>query len=211
MLAAPGVALPSCPPSSAAPAGNLWALAVKSLSRQTDIVLNKTDLWSVSTGQSVKVIYAMAIVLTYPLQMWPVLEITWEKYVLGHWVQREDRWYELWETLYRSGLVLLTYLVAIVLPNLDFIISLLGVFCLSMLGITFPALMEVSWLQVDLSLFAMCMAAGAESFAVCSTDMHSLPDRLRTVEMDAGEGRIGCIYGGLCPGCGFVDEYCGPF
>lgn len=33
--------------------------------------------------------------------------------------------------------------IALALPNLDFVISLLGVFCLSMLGITFPALMEV--------------------------------------------------------------------
>ncbi|XP_052132896.1 proton-coupled amino acid transporter-like protein CG1139, partial [Frankliniella occidentalis] len=60
------------------------------------------------TGQSVKVIYALAIVLTYPLQMWPVLEITWGKYVSGYLLQRDDRWYELWESLYRAALVLLT-------------------------------------------------------------------------------------------------------
>ncbi|XP_034254254.1 proton-coupled amino acid transporter-like protein CG1139 [Thrips palmi] len=122
------------------------------------ITLNMPDDWCVALdsrsarfrgGRAVKVVYAAAIVLTYPLQVWPVLEITWEKYA-ARWLsdsqgdgEGRGRWNWLWETMYRSLLVLLTFLIAITLPNLDFIISLLGVFCLSMLGITFPALMEM--------------------------------------------------------------------
>lgn len=60
------------------------------------------------TGQTVKVIYALAVALTYPLQLWPVIEIVWNKYALQHWVAAEGEWLWLWETIFRVSLVLLT-------------------------------------------------------------------------------------------------------
>ncbi|KAG8232779.1 hypothetical protein J437_LFUL013259 [Ladona fulva] len=89
-------------------------------------------------AQSVKVMIAVAIFLTYGLQFYVPMEIIW-KGLKPHCSQRPA----LYEYLIRTVLVVLTVCIAAAIPNLGPFISLVGAVCLSTLGIMFPAIIEV--------------------------------------------------------------------
>lgn len=88
--------------------------------------------------QSVKMMIALAILITYSLQFYVPVEIMW-KNLKKNFPEKE----RLMEFVFRLFLSSLTILIAILVPNLGGFISLVGAVCLSMLGLIFPAVIEL--------------------------------------------------------------------
>ncbi|KAL3274753.1 hypothetical protein HHI36_019540 [Cryptolaemus montrouzieri] len=88
-------------------------------------------------AQSVKLMIAVAIFFTYSLQFYVPMQIIW-KNVKTKFTSRPN----LSEYVIRISLIILTVVLAIVIPNLSGFISLVGAVCLSMLGLIFPAIIE---------------------------------------------------------------------
>ncbi|XP_015588479.1 proton-coupled amino acid transporter-like protein pathetic isoform X2 [Cephus cinctus] len=89
-------------------------------------------------AQSVKVMIAIAIFLTYGLQFYVPMEIIW-KNIKQYFGSRKL----LAEYVMRVVFVVFTVGVAIAIPNLGPFISLVGAVCLSTLGLMFPSLIEL--------------------------------------------------------------------
>ncbi|XP_023315117.1 proton-coupled amino acid transporter-like protein pathetic isoform X2 [Trichogramma pretiosum] len=89
-------------------------------------------------AQSVKVMIATAIFLTYGLQFYVPMEIIWKniKHIFG---SRKV----VAEYIVRIVLVTFTVGMAIAIPNLGPFISLVGAICLSTLGLMFPSIIEL--------------------------------------------------------------------
>ncbi|XP_076673489.1 proton-coupled amino acid transporter-like protein pathetic isoform X2 [Andrena cerasifolii] len=89
-------------------------------------------------GQVVKLLIALAVLFTYGLQYFVALEIMWSsiKDKFSHKFQG------LCETLFRAFMVLLTVVVALIVPDLGPFISLVGAIFFSILGISIPAIVE---------------------------------------------------------------------
>lgn len=79
----------------------------------------------------------IAIFLTYALQFYVPMEIIW-KNVQGNFGHHKNAA----EYGIRAGLVILTVLIAIAIPNLGPFITLIGAVCLSTLGLIVPAVVE---------------------------------------------------------------------
>ncbi|XP_077301655.1 proton-coupled amino acid transporter-like protein acs [Arctopsyche grandis] len=96
-------------------------------------------------SQVVKVIFAIAIFISYGLQCYVPVELIWNTYIKK---RVEGSEYKLvYEYILRVALVLATFILAIAIPRLSLFISLFGALCLSAMGIAFPAIMElcVAW------------------------------------------------------------------
>ncbi|XP_014208816.1 proton-coupled amino acid transporter-like protein pathetic [Copidosoma floridanum] len=89
-------------------------------------------------GQAVNILITLAIILTYGLQFFVPLEIIWNtiKHKFSH------RWEFLGATVMRILMVLLTVSVAMLVPDLEPFISLVGSVFFSILGIFIPAFIE---------------------------------------------------------------------
>ncbi|XP_026317007.1 proton-coupled amino acid transporter-like protein CG1139 isoform X2 [Hyposmocoma kahamanoa] len=90
-------------------------------------------------AQSAKGIFAVAIFLSIPLQNFVAYEILWRKF--NHKISGKKRC--LADYALRVVLVIIPYLAAIAIPRLGPFISLMGAFCLSLLAVVFPAIMDV--------------------------------------------------------------------
>lgn len=88
-------------------------------------------------GQSVKLMIAVAIFLTYSLQFYVPMEIIWKN--VRHWFGAKKN---LAEYSIRIALIVMTVCIAIAVPDLGPFISLVGAVCLSFLGLIFPAVIE---------------------------------------------------------------------
>ncbi|XP_050086530.1 proton-coupled amino acid transporter-like protein CG1139 [Anopheles aquasalis] len=91
-------------------------------------------------AQCVKGMLAFAIYITHGLACYVAIDITWNDYLrksLG--TSPRSTFYEY---ITRTVLVLITFLLAVAIPNLELFISLFGALCLSALGIAFPALIQ---------------------------------------------------------------------
>ncbi|XP_072399590.1 proton-coupled amino acid transporter-like protein pathetic isoform X1 [Diabrotica undecimpunctata] len=88
-------------------------------------------------AQSVKVMIAVAIFCTYALQFYVPMEIIW-KAVKNNFNRKTLAEYSI-----RASLVIVTVVMAILIPNLGAFISLVGAVCLSMLGLIFPSIIEL--------------------------------------------------------------------
>lgn len=94
---------------------------------------------------AIKVMFAIAIFISYALQCYVPVEIIWKNYLFkrydGTGNERKA------EYVLRILVVLATFVLAVAIPRLGLFISLFGAFCLSALGIAFPAIMElcVAW------------------------------------------------------------------
>ncbi|XP_050465995.1 proton-coupled amino acid transporter-like protein CG1139 isoform X2 [Cataglyphis hispanica] len=104
-------------------------------------------------SQSIKIMFAVAIFITYALQAYVPVEIIWNTY-LDHRIKNRKI---LWEYVCRTVITLATFILAIAIPRLGLFISLFGALCLSALGIAFPAIIEicVQWPAKD---FGLCKA-----------------------------------------------------
>lgn len=89
-------------------------------------------------AQAVKILIAAAVVFTYGLQLFVPLEIIWNaiKPFFSH------RYAAMGESMMRICIVLLTVILAILVPELDPFISLVGAIFFSILGISIPAVVE---------------------------------------------------------------------
>ncbi|XP_055378767.1 proton-coupled amino acid transporter-like protein CG1139 [Condylostylus longicornis] len=92
-------------------------------------------------AQVVKAMFALAMYFTYPLQGYVPIDIIWYQY-LSKKLQDHPR-KKLIEFSIRLGIVMCTFLAAVAIPNIGLFLALIGAFCLTLLGIAFPALIEV--------------------------------------------------------------------
>ncbi|TMW51461.1 hypothetical protein DOY81_003432, partial [Sarcophaga bullata] len=92
-------------------------------------------------AQVTKIIFAITTWISYALQGYVTADIIWHKY-LSRRVKDTSK-HVLFELLTRAAIVLLTFCAAILIPNLSLFLSLVGSFCLSILGIIFPALLQI--------------------------------------------------------------------
>jgi len=90
-------------------------------------------------AQSVKIMIAVAIFFTYALQFYVPMEIIWKAFKNMFSNERQN----FANNAIRIGLVFLTVVLAILIPNLGGFISLVGAVCLSMLGLIFPAIIDL--------------------------------------------------------------------
>ncbi|GAB1868901.1 Proton-coupled amino acid transporter 1 [Camponotus japonicus] len=90
-------------------------------------------------SQSIKIMFAIAIFITYALQAYVPVEIMWNTYLDPRIKNRKI----LWEYVCRTGVTLATFVLAIAIPRLGLFISLFGALCLSALGIAFPAIIDI--------------------------------------------------------------------
>lgn len=89
-----------------------------------------------SLAQSVKIMIAIAVFLTYALQFYVPMEIIWKA------MKNSYQNPKMAERVIRYSLIVLTVVIAICVPNLGGFISLVGAVCLSMLGMIFPAIID---------------------------------------------------------------------
>ncbi|EGI61589.1 Proton-coupled amino acid transporter 4 [Acromyrmex echinatior] len=89
-------------------------------------------------AQVVKALIALAVLFTYGLQLFVPLEIMWNsiKHLFNH------KFLALGETVMRICIVMLTVVFALLVPDLDPFISLVGAIFFSILGISIPAVVE---------------------------------------------------------------------
>ncbi|KAL1117150.1 hypothetical protein AAG570_004477 [Ranatra chinensis] len=92
-------------------------------------------------AHSVNIIFAIAIFISYALQCYVPVEIIWNTYMKQKLENSNKKL--LIEYLMRTGVVLLTFILALAIPRLGLFISLFGALCLSTLGITFPAIIDI--------------------------------------------------------------------
>lgn len=88
-------------------------------------------------AQMVKGLLAFGIFITHGLACYVAIDITWNDYIGKRFGNSPRKL--LWEYTVRTLLVLVTFLLAVAIPNLELFISLFGAFCLSALGLAFPA------------------------------------------------------------------------
>lgn len=90
-------------------------------------------------AQSVKLMIAVAIFFTYALQFYVPMEIIW-KALKNNFSSASQNFANY---AIRIILVFITVVLAILIPNLGGFISLVGAVCLSMLGLIFPATIDL--------------------------------------------------------------------
>uniref|UniRef100_A0A8D8WBX1 Proton-coupled amino acid transporter 4 n=1 Tax=Cacopsylla melanoneura TaxID=428564 RepID=A0A8D8WBX1_9HEMI len=100
-------------------------------------------------AQSVNFIFAVAIFISYGLQCYVPVEIIWSRYLLKHLDNATPGKKLFVEYVMRVTVVLITFILAVLVPRLELFISLFGAFCLSALGIAFPGIIEMCVLWPD--------------------------------------------------------------
>ncbi|XP_046389900.1 proton-coupled amino acid transporter-like protein CG1139 isoform X2 [Ischnura elegans] len=93
-------------------------------------------------AQCVKIMLAFSIFITYGLQAYVADDIAWNIYLAPRMEKNSHK--ILWEYAVRTGLVLITFLLAVAIPSISLFISLFGALCLSALGIVFPAIIQTA-------------------------------------------------------------------
>ena len=93
-----------------------------------------------SINTSVKLLFAIAIFMSYPLQMFVPVSMLWPKIREYYGLDQGTERYELIECGFRFAMVTITFVAAAVVPRLDLFISLVGAFCSSCLAWIFPPL-----------------------------------------------------------------------
>lgn len=85
-----------------------------------------------------QVLIALAILFTFGLQFFVPMDILWRK--IQHRFSKEN--HNRTQIILRTGIIIIMGAVAIAVPNLDPIISLVGAVFFSVLGILVPAVIE---------------------------------------------------------------------
>ncbi|XP_017893262.1 proton-coupled amino acid transporter 2 isoform X1 [Ceratina calcarata] len=104
--------------------------------------------------QCIKVAISLSILLTYALQFYVPIAIIWPKIVNGF---GPFKWPVLSETIFRSAMCLLTFILAEAIPQLGLFISLVGAVSSTALALIFPPIIEmvVCWQNASLSMFTI--------------------------------------------------------
>ncbi|CAH1713516.1 proton-coupled amino acid transporter-like protein CG1139 isoform X1 [Aphis gossypii] len=90
-------------------------------------------------SQVVKLLLSISIYFTYALSNYVAFDIVW-KGMEQKMEKNENR--ICWEYALRTSIVIVTFFFAIAIPNLEHLISLIGAFCLSSVGIALPAIVS---------------------------------------------------------------------
>lgn len=90
-------------------------------------------------SQVVKLLLSLSIYICYALSNYVAFDILW-KGVEQKMEKNENR--ICWEYALRTSIVIITFFLAIAIPNLESLISLIGAFCLSSVGIALPAIIN---------------------------------------------------------------------
>ncbi|XP_062546629.1 proton-coupled amino acid transporter-like protein CG1139 [Armigeres subalbatus] len=109
------------------------------------ITLNLPEMDILS--RSIRVLFAVAIFISYGLQCYVPVDIIWNVYLVQRYKDSNNKF--VYEMLVRIVVVIVTFLLAVAIPRLGLFISLFGALCLSALGIAFPAIMEICVLWPD--------------------------------------------------------------
>lgn len=88
----------------------------------------------------VKLTFAIAIFLSYPLQMYISISTMWPKICQKFSLLPDSVNFEILDCMFRIVLVTATFTAAMIIPRLDLFISLVGAFCSSCLAWIFPPL-----------------------------------------------------------------------
>ncbi|XP_037938181.1 proton-coupled amino acid transporter-like protein CG1139 [Teleopsis dalmanni] len=92
-------------------------------------------------AQITKILFAITTWISYALQGYVTANIIWNKYLQKR--IKDTNKHVLFELLVRAAIVLLTFCCAVAIPDLSLFLSLVGAFCLSILGLIFPALLQI--------------------------------------------------------------------
>ncbi|EDV96843.1 proton-coupled amino acid transporter-like protein CG1139 [Drosophila grimshawi] len=92
-------------------------------------------------AQVAKIFFAITTYISYALQGYVTAHIVWGQYLSKR--IENVKMHTLYELIFRALIVLLTFGCAIAIPDLSLFLSLVGSFCLSILGLIFPALLHI--------------------------------------------------------------------
>jgi solute carrier family 36 (proton-coupled amino acid transporter) len=87
------------------------------------------------------------VFISYALQCYVPLTIIWDNYTKANIKESPNS--TKYQLLLRVVVTIFTFVVAAAVPHLGLFISLFGAFCLSILGLAFPAIMEICVLWPD--------------------------------------------------------------
>uniref|UniRef100_T1PB60 Transmembrane amino acid transporter protein n=1 Tax=Musca domestica TaxID=7370 RepID=T1PB60_MUSDO len=92
-------------------------------------------------AQVTKILFAITTWISYALQGYVTADIIWNKYLSKR--VKDTSKHVIYELLIRAMVVVLTFCCAVAIPDLSLFLSLVGSFCLSILGLIFPALLQI--------------------------------------------------------------------
>ena len=98
-------------------------------------------------AESTRLLFAFAVFISYALQCYVPLTIIWDNYTSAS--IKNSNHSTKYQLLLRVVVTIFTFIVAGAVPHLGLFISLFGAFCLSILGLAFPAIMEICVLWPD--------------------------------------------------------------
>ena len=96
-----------------------------------------------------QVLIALAILFTFGLQFFVLIDIIWRKN--QHRLDKDNRRRD--QTLLRTGIIIIMGAIAVAVPNLDPIISLVGAVFFSVLGILLPTVIETVHCWPNMGVF----------------------------------------------------------
>uniref|UniRef100_A0A1I8P6F9 Amino acid transporter transmembrane domain-containing protein n=1 Tax=Stomoxys calcitrans TaxID=35570 RepID=A0A1I8P6F9_STOCA len=102
------------------------------------ITLNIPD--DIILSQVITITYILAVFITYPLQCYVIVDILWINGAAAKYPSEQHLWRE---TVLRCFIVMTTVLVAICIPKFDLILSLVGCVTVTILSISFPAVLDI--------------------------------------------------------------------
>ena len=90
-------------------------------------------------AMSVRIVMAASIFLSYALQFYIPISISWP------WIEGRipKNGQVVGEIVYRTALVILTFALAVLIPNLGLVISLVGALCTAALGLILPPIFSL--------------------------------------------------------------------
>ncbi|CAF1034919.1 unnamed protein product [Brachionus calyciflorus] len=91
--------------------------------------------------QIVKILFAIAIFISYNLQFYVAADIIWAQ--MSDLNRSASKAYNLIQNVFRSSLVILTFLLAIKVPRIDLFISLVGSIASSTLALIIPPVLDL--------------------------------------------------------------------
>lgn len=108
---------------------------------------NESTVFFSRIPEITRILFVFAVFISYALQCYVPISIIWENYVSEKIRSSESS--TRYQLLLRLVTTVFTFLVAAAVPELGLFISLFGAFCLSILGLAFPAIMELCVLWPD--------------------------------------------------------------
>jgi proton-coupled amino acid transporter len=91
-------------------------------------------------AQSVKLAIALGVLLGFAIQFFVAIQIMYPN--VRRAIKFADRHPVFGELMFRTLMVLLTFVVAVLIPELDLLLSLIGSVCSTILALVLPPLME---------------------------------------------------------------------